>query len=88
MSPTISFCLYRADIFTECTYVDVILSLLAVEVLRRPPSQGEPGEAASVDRRWCVGVDPARLDPASLPRSYTPAPPGRGHRAIRQQDAG
>lgn len=49
------------------------------EVLRRPPAQREPGAAAGLDRRRRVGVHPARLHPASLPRAHAPAPPGRGH---------
>lgn len=51
----------------------------SVEVLRCPSPQGESSAAAGVDRRRCVGVNPARLDPAALPRTHTPAPPGCGH---------
>lgn len=60
----------------------------SVEVLRRPSSQGESGAAASMDRWWCLGVDPARLDLASLPCTHTPAPPGCWYWAVCQQDAG
>lgn len=51
----------------------------SAEVLRRPPSQGESGAAAGVDRRRRVGVDPAGLHLAPLPCAHTPAPPGCGH---------
>lgn len=71
-----------------CSNYNNDLTYCSVEVLRCPPSQGESGEAAGVDRRRCVGVDPAGLHLASLPRTHPPAPPGCGHRAIRQQDAG
>lgn len=58
------------------------------EVLRRSPSQREPSAAASMDRWRCVGVHPTGLHTSSLPRTYTPAPPGCGHWALCQQDVG
>ena len=54
----------------------------------RAPSQGEPGPADGVGRGRRVGLHQARLHAQAVPRAHPRAPAGRGHRAIRQQNAG
>lgn len=73
-----------ASALVRCRGNELLLPPPPVEVLRRSPSQGEPGASAGMDRRWRVGVHPVGLHPAAVPCSHTPTPPGCGHRAVRQ----
>lgn len=60
---------------------------LFAEIIWRPPSPGEPGQAACLDRRWSMGVHPFGLHAAIIPCTHPPAPSGCGHWALCQQDA-
>lgn len=64
-----------------------ILSTFA-EVIWCSPSEGQPGTSAGLGWRRDLGVHQTWLHSQAVPRSHLPAPPGRRHRALRQQNAG
>ena len=49
--------------------------------------EGVPGPSDGLGGGRSLGLDQAGLHPPAVPRPHPGAPPGRGHRALRQQDA-
>ena len=63
--------------YNECFYSN----------LHDPPQEGVPGPPDGLGRGRGLGLHQTGLHPPPVPRPHPGAPPGRGHRAIRQQDA-